>query len=265
MTNLLKRGISGLIYTVLFIGAIIYSKESYLGLIIMFGFVCIWEFFMIIKYKNFLIYILFLVLIYLQYPNFKSSLISHILLILCLSGSIHLLINLFLKKKTYPSNTIQKLDISIRYLLLSFVFLILLPFVNGEYEESIILSLVFFIWVNDSFAFFVGKNFGKKKLFESISPKKTVEGFLGGVIFTLITAFMLSHFENFLSLTQLIVVSLIASIFGSIGDLVESKFKRQAKIKDSGTIMPGHGGLLDRLDSLLFVAPFVYLYINYLI
>ena len=76
---------------------------------------------------------------------------------------------------------------------------------------------------------------------------------------------MLSHFENFLSLTQLIVVSLIASIFGSMGDLVESKFKRQAKIKDSGNIMPGHGGLLDRLDSLLFVAPFVYLYINYLI
>ena len=76
---------------------------------------------------------------------------------------------------------------------------------------------------------------------------------------------MLSHFENFLSLTQLIVVSLIASIFGSMGDLVESKFKRQAKIKDSGNIMPGHGGLLDRLDSLLFVSPFVYLYINYLI
>ncbi len=265
MTNLLKRGISGLIYTVLFIGAIIYSKESYLGLIIMFGFVCIWEFFKIVKYKNILIYILFLVLIYLQYPYFKPSLISHILLILCLSGSIQLLVTLFLKKKTYPSNKIQKLDISIRYLLLSFVFLILLPFVNGEYKESIILSLVFFIWVNDSFAFFVGKNFGKTKLFESISPKKTIEGFLGGVIFALITAFALSRFENFLSLTQLIVVSLIASIFGSMGDLVESKFKRQAKIKDSGTIMPGHGGLLDRLDSLLFVAPFVYLYLNYLI
>ena len=265
MTNLLKRATSGFIYAVLFITAILYSKESYIVLISLFGFISIREFLILLKFNNIIIYILFVGLIYLPFSSLDSSVLIDVLLVLSISGSIQLLVNLFIKKKNYPSNTIQKLDISIRYLLLSFAFLILLPFINGGYEASVILSLIIFIWVNDSFAFFVGKNLGKRKLFESVSPKKTIEGFLGGVFFTLITAFLVSYFCDFLSLTNLIVISLIASILGTIGDLVESKFKRQANTKDSGTIMPGHGGILDRLDSLLFVAPFVYLYIHYLI
>ena len=265
MTNLLKRVSSGFIYAVLFITAILYSKESYIILISLFGFISIREFLNLLKFNNIIIYILFVGLIYLPFSSLDSSVLIDVLLVLSISGSIQLLVNLFIKKKNYPSNTIQKLDISIRYLLLSFAFLILLPFINGGYEASVILSLIIFIWVNDSFAFFVGKNLGKRKLFESVSPKKTIEGFLGGVFFTLITAFIVSYFCDFLSLTNLLVISLIASILGTIGDLVESKFKRQANTKDSGTIMPGHGGILDRLDSLLFVAPFVYLYIHYLI
>ncbi|MDA9772958.1 phosphatidate cytidylyltransferase [Flavobacteriaceae bacterium] len=265
MTNLLKRATSGFIYAVLFITAILYSKESYIVLISLFGFISIREFLNLLKFNNIIIYMLFIGLIYLPFSSLDSSVLIDVLLVLSISGSIQLLVNLFIKKKNYPSNTIQKLDISIRYLLLSFTFLILLPFINGGYEASVILSLIIFIWVNDSFAFFVGKNLGKRKLFESVSPKKTIEGFLGGVFFTLITAFLVSYFCDFLSLTNLLVISLIASILGTIGDLVESKFKRQANTKDSGTIMPGHGGILDRLDSLLFVAPFVYLYIHYLI
>ena len=265
MTNLLKRATSGFIYAVLFITAILYSKESYIVLISLFGFISIREFLNLLKFNNIIIYMLFIGLIYLPFSSLDSSVLIDVLLVLSLSGSIQLLVNLFIKKKNYPSSTIQKLDISIRYLLLSFTFLILLPFINGGYEASVILSLIIFIWVNDSFAFFVGKNLGKRKLFESVSPKKTIEGFLGGVFFTLITAFLVSYFCDFLSLTNLLVISLIASILGTIGDLVESKFKRQANTKDSGTIMPGHGGILDRLDSLLFVAPFVYLYIHYLI
>jgi phosphatidate cytidylyltransferase len=265
MTNLLKRATSGFIYAVLFITAILYSKESYIVLISLFGFISIREFLILLKFNNIIIYILFVGLIYLPFSSLDSSVLIDVLLVLSISGSIQLLVNLFIKKKNYPSNTIQKIDISIRYLLLSFAFLLLLPFINGGYEVSVILSLIIFIWVNDSFAFFVGKNLGKRKLFESVSPKKTIEGFLGGVFFTLITAFLVSYFCDFLSLTNLLVISLIASILGTIGDLVESKFKRQANTKDSGTIMPGHGGILDRLDSLLFVAPFVYLYIHYLI
>ena len=265
MTNLLKRATSGFIYAVLFITAILYSKESYIVLISLFGFISIREFLNLLKFNNIIIYMLFIGLIYLPFSSLDSSVLIDVLLVLSISGSIQLLVNLFIKKKNYPSNTIQKIDISIRYLLLSFAFLLLLPFINGGYEASVILSLIIFIWVNDSFAFFVGKNLGKRKLFESVSPKKTIEGFLGGVFFTLITAFLVSYFCDFLSLTNLLVISLIASILGTIGDLVESKFKRQANTKDSGTIMPGHGGILDRLDSLLFVAPFVYLYIHYLI
>lgn len=264
MTNLLRRATSGFIYAVLFITAIMYSKESYIILISFFGLISLREFFKLLKFNNSVIYLLFIGLILLPYLQIHIFFIK-LLLALSLSGSVQLLLNLFLKKNKYPSSSVQKFDICIRYLLLSFTFLILLPFVNGVYEQSVILTLIILIWVNDSFAFFVGKNLGKRKLFESVSPKKTVEGFFGGVLFSLITAFILSYFCDFLSLTNLIVISLIASILGTLGDLVESKFKRKANTKDSGNIMPGHGGILDRLDSLLFVAPFVYLYIHYLI
>lgn len=264
MTNLLRRATSGFIYAVLFITAIMYSKESYIILISLFGLISLREFLKLLNFNNSVIYLLFVGLILVPYLPIHSFFIK-LLLALSLSGSVQLLLNLLFKRNKYPLNFIQKFDICVRYLLFSFTFLILLPFVNGVYEQSVILTLIILIWVNDSFAFFVGKNLGKRKLFESVSPKKTVEGFFGGVLFSLIAAFILSYFCDFLSLTNLIVISLIASILGTAGDLVESKFKRQANTKDSGTIMPGHGGILDRLDSLLFVAPFVYLYIHYLI
>ncbi|MDG1423753.1 MAG: phosphatidate cytidylyltransferase [Flavobacteriaceae bacterium] len=264
MTNLLRRATSGFIYAVLFITAIMYSKESYIILISLFGLISLREFLKLLNFNNSVIYLLFVGLILVPYLPIHSFFIK-LLLALSLSGSVQLLLNLLFKRNKYPLNFIQKFDICVRYLLFSFTFLILLPFVNGVYEQSVILTLIILIWVNDSFAFFVGKNLGKRKLFESVSPKKTVEGFFGGVLFSLIAAFILSYFCDFLSLTNLIVISLIASILGTAGDLVESKFKRQANTKDSGTIIPGHGGILDRLDSLLFVAPFVYLYIHYLI
>jgi len=264
MTNLLRRATSGFIYAVLFITAIMYSKESYIILISLFGLISLREFLKLLNFNNSVIYLLFVGLIFVPYLPIHSFFIK-LLLALSLSGSVQLLLNLLFKRNKYPINFIQKFDICVRYLLFSFTFLILLPFVNGVYEQSVILTLIILIWVNDSFAFFVGKNLGKRKLFESVSPKKTVEGFFGGVLFSLIAAFILSYFCDFLSLTNLIVISLIASILGTAGDLVESKFKRQANTKDSGNIMPGHGGILDRLDSLLFVAPFVYLYIHYLI
>ena len=120
------------------------------------------------------------------------------------------------------------------------------------------------IWINDSFAYLIGSNFGRQKLFESVSPKKTVEGFLGGVFFSAIGSYFIFKYTNNLEFSNWLIISVIVSVFGTIGDLIESKYKRQANVKDSGNLMPGHGGLLDRLDSAIFVAPFIYLFLKIL-
>jgi phosphatidate cytidylyltransferase len=127
------------------------------------------------------------------------------------------------------------------------------------------ISILSIIWINDSFAFLVGKNFGKKKLFPSVSPNKTVEGFIGGMFFSLLASLVISKVYPHFSLFHWMMIALLVSNLGTIGDLLVSKFKRQANLKDSGNLMPGHGGILDRLDSLLFASPFVYLYINFII
>jgi phosphatidate cytidylyltransferase len=265
MSSFLKRSLSGIIYVALFVSAILYSKESYIILIALFGFFCIWEFSKMIQLKNPVLYIIFAAFAAFPFFNFEKENVIPILLFIALLGSVQMIFYLYSKRKDYPSSLMQKLDLSIRYVVFSLGFLILLPMNDGVYEGEIVLSLALFIWTNDSFAYLVGKNFGKRKLFESVSPKKTIEGFIGGIIFAIIAGVIISYYFEMISMTHWIALSLIASVLGTIGDLVESKFKRQANIKDSGNIMPGHGGLLDRLDSLLFVAPFVYLYIHYII
>ena len=131
--------------------------------------------------------------------------------------------------------------------------------INTNYEY--LLKLFVLLWVNDSFAFIVGKKYGKIKLYKSISPNKTWEGFLSGLLMTLLVSFFLfSHLSLFFKIS----FSLIISIGGTLGDLVESMFKRKAGVKDSGNLIPAHGGILDRFDSFFFSVPFVYLLLNFL-
>jgi len=120
--------------------------------------------------------------------------------------------------------------------------------------------LIFSIWINDSMAYLTGSFIGKTKIAPSISPKKTIEGTIGGILFTLVIVFIWGINTSWFPVWQWLVIGAIASIVGTIGDLVESKLKRMADVKDSGNIMPGHGGALDRFDSLLFAAPFAFLF-----
>lgn len=115
---------------------------------------------------------------------------------------------------------------------------------------------LFVIWATDTGAYLVGRKFGKRKLWPKISPKKTIEGSIGGIVIALITAiiFQLVH-PLHSSMLIVILITILISVMGQIGDLVESAFKRHYVVKDSGTILPGHGGILDRFDSLLFVLP----------
>jgi phosphatidate cytidylyltransferase len=124
---------------------------------------------------------------------------------------------------------------------------------------TIPLLIIFSLWINDTMAYIVGSMVGKTPL-SKISPKKTLEGTIGGVILTVIVICLIAYFTKRISIVDAGIMSGIAAITGTIGDLFESKLKRMAGVKDSGSIMPGHGGFLDRFDSLLFAGAFVWLY-----
>jgi phosphatidate cytidylyltransferase len=120
---------------------------------------------------------------------------------------------------------------------------------------------LFMIWATDSGAYFIGKAMGKNKLWPEISPNKTVEGSIGGVVCAVVVAVLFTVFSNIhAALVTLMGITVVLSVFGQIGDLVQSAFKRHFNVKDSGTILPGHGGILDRFDSLLFVWPLLHFF-----
>lgn len=132
----------------------------------------------------------------------------------------------------------------------------------APYNFHYVLGIILLIWASDVSAYLVGSLIGKNKLYERISPGKTWEGSIGATILTIGCSFIIAKWFSELALIHWIMISIIVCVFGTIGDLVESMLKRQAGVKDSGHIMPGHGGILDRFDSLLFVSPFVYCYLT---
>lgn len=137
---------------------------------------------------------------------------------------------------------------------------------NGH---TTLLACLIFIWMNDTGAFCIGSLLGRHRLFERISPKKSWEGFWGGMFFTIVAAIVIGayfpgYFSEFTTM-QWVGLAIVVTMFATWGDLVESMAKRTAGVKDSGNLLPGHGGILDRIDSLLFVVPAVLIYINFVI
>lgn len=131
--------------------------------------------------------------------------------------------------------------------------------INGFRE--IVIGCLFLIWISDSAAYFVGRSIGKSKLMPQVSPGKTVEGFLGAGMITMIFGYLAFGLLGVLSLEAWFALAFIVWLFGSLGDLVESKLKRQLGIKDSGNILPGHGGFLDRFDGYIFCLPVISFYL----
>lgn len=135
-------------------------------------------------------------------------------------------------------------------------------FIPASYNFHLVLGPILLIWASDAGAYIVGSLIGKNKLYERISPGKTWEGTIGATILTIGCSFIIASWYPEIATSHWVMISIIVCVFGTIGDLVESMLKRQAGIKDSGKIMPGHGGILDRFDSLLFVSPFLYAYLS---
>jgi phosphatidate cytidylyltransferase len=171
-------------------------------------------------------------------------------------------IKLYKKFERKPFTNIAFTFLGILYIAVPFALLNIAAFEFGTYNFEIIFGCLFILWATDTGAYFAGTYFGKNKLFERISPKKTWEGFAGGAILAMSFAIGMSRFFHSLTLLQWIIIGLIIIIGGTFGDLVESLLKRSIEIKDSGNSLPGHGGFLDRFDGLLISAPFIVAYLE---
>lgn len=132
---------------------------------------------------------------------------------------------------------------------------------DGLAGPGLIVLVFCLLWANDIFAYLTGRLLGKHKLFPRISPGKTIEGSIGGLVFTIIAMVVFAHYADWLPLAVGIGMAAIAVVFGTLGDLCESMLKRQAGVKDSGKLIPGHGGILDRFDSVMFSVPFVFVFL----
>ena len=276
MNETLKRSISGAFYVVLLLVSILYSTESFYILFGLFLLIAVVEFCDLIQLNKITSIVLAIVIYLLFYEanlkknNLFSNDVAHYVTLTALAITLIVSIKgvLFLfDDNEVKSDIFSKYTYLIGYIILPFVFITKIPFGEKGYNPKIIISIFILIWTNDTFAYIVGKSMGKRKLFERVSPKKTIEGFIGGVLFAVVASYIISKYyfdpkEYYFkkSVAIWMTIALIVGVFGTIGDLIESKFKRAAGVKDSGAIMPGHGGILDRLDSVIFVAPIIFLF-----
>ncbi len=267
MNNLVKRAIFGGLYVGILVFSILYNKFTFIILFWIIMNVSIYEFNKLIKFQSFFPYLLGnLLFIFANILNIKdipSRLLSEYAGIALFLGVFATFISILFSKKEEAVEQLGKKFLSVIYIALPYTLIAMIPFINNEfnYINTTILGVFILVWVNDTFAYLVGSNFGKHKLLPRISPNKSWEGFIGGMVFTFVGAYFLAQYFTKLNLNNWLVFALIVSTFGVLGDLIESMFKRQAGVKDSGNIIPGHGGILDRMDSVIFVAPFIFMYL----
>ena len=177
--------------------------------------------------------------------------------------SMALIIQLYLKEDR-PLRIIGLCYLGIGYVVIPLSLLSFIIFHQGKYNPFLVVALLFIVWCMDTGAYFFGISFGKHKLFERISPKKSWEGAVGGFLFAIFTSWIFSLYLDQLTQIQWLVTGALVAITGIFGDLVESFIKRVAVTKDSGTALPGHGGFMDRFDSLIFSIPFYLLLLKLL-
>lgn len=167
------------------------------------------------------------------------------------------------RKRGNPFLNLAFAVFAVVYLALPMALLLYIPYVHiGLWQPDFIFLPFLLVWVNDTFAYLVGVGVGRHRMCPRISPKKTWEGTVGGGVMTIGAAMLLAPTFEQTSVVQMGVMAVLAVVFGTLGDLLESMFKRSTELKDTGTLMPGHGGLLDRLDSVLLVIPALFLYLK---
>ena len=275
MTNFIIRTLTGIAIVAIQVLCTYYSPISLAALFLLFAALTVNEFLKItstlqgVKISRPIIIIASCYLYFVVWLNCITDWMSISLFLPYLLFIIYCFIKELYTRNTNPIANLGIITLSQLYIALPLSLINVIAFnsfdvYNGQHDfYTIPLAIYIFIWINDTGAYLSGSTLGKHKLFPRISPKKSWEGSIGGALLTIISAWGISHIFTFLSVWQWIGMAITVVVFGTFGDLTESMFKRQLNLKDSGTLLPGHGGILDRLDSMLFAIPSVltYLYI----
>ena len=272
-SNFLQRAITGILFVGILVGCILYDPWTFSALFVVISALTIREFGHLINQvegvsinKN--ITMLAGVYLYMAVMAFCTNLSGSKIFLPYLLLIMYLMISeLYLKKENPVMNWAYSM-LSQLYIALPFAMLNILSFHTSPMDTSVSynpilpLSVFVFIWLSDTGAYCVGSLIGRHRLFERISPKKSWEGSIGGGIVAIGSSFIFAHYFPIMNMAEWAGLALIVVIFGTWGDLTESLLKRQLHIKDSGAILPGHGGMLDRFDSALMAIPaaVVYLY-----
>jgi phosphatidate cytidylyltransferase len=269
VNNLVKRTLTGIIFVVLILASIL--TEPYLFSLLFLGVTALglWEFYSLVEKAGI-------------FPNKLAGTFSGMFLFASIAliamdvagreilmGNFVLVFMIFLfelyRKIPNPFTNIAFTFFGILYVALPFSLLNFFPnpaFLAGVHDHSLLLGFFFLIWVNETGAYLVGSAIGRRRLFPRISPKKTWEGVGGGGALSLLTSLVLARFYTHVMLIDWLVIAAIVVVFSTYGDLFESMFKRSIDAKDSGRLLPGHGGILDRFDGVIMAAPFVFLYLT---
>lgn len=265
MNNFFKRTLTAGAFVAVLLGATYYSQISFSILFLVITVLGLWEFYTLSekagkipqkKMGTIAGGFLFLMnaLIALNYLDIRYLIINIPILFLIFISE------LFLKKEN-PFGHIAFTLLGIFYVAIPFTLLNYILTLDGKYNYQLLFGCWFILWANDSGAYLAGSAFGKNKLLPRVSPGKSWEGSIGGAIIAYIVAYIISGWFTTITVFDWFVIASILIVIGTLGDLVESLYKRSLNVKDSGTILPGHGGILDRFDSLLMAVPFVFTYL----
>lgn len=260
------RAITGFFFVVVMLAAFFFGPYIFIAFFSLLSLLCLLEFFKLIKTDQILpqqiIGLLIGLFICIAAASFwfNASFTGYFLALL-VPLNVSVFFSELYQKSEKPFQNIAFTFLGVIYAVLPFVFFMSMAFLSGNFSFHLPLGFILLLWTNDTGAYLTGRKLGKTKLFERHSPKKTWEGFIGGIILTALVALIISRYFQEISWLHWIISGLIISIFGTMSDLVESMLKRSINVKDSGSILPGHGGLLDRFDGLLLAAPLVFIYL----
>lgn len=264
LSNLQQRIIAAIIAIPFLLFCVLYSDYTFLVLFLVIGVLAQLEFYKLVGsisdnlpltfYGTFCGVVMHVLTFFIE----KGDLAYQYYYVLSPLLTLIFFIKLYKSKDEKPFKNIAYTFLGIIYVALPFTLLTVLAYIkNDTYDPNIVLGCLFLLWASDSGAYFAGTKFGKTKLFERVSPKKSWEGSIGGLVTAMVVATIISKYYTNYSSFQWYAIGVIIVVAGTYGDLVESLFKRSINIKDSADTIPGHGGFLDRFDGLLLSIPFI--------